>query len=216
MTLGPPENRTCTFRCIRLKQAAEVCWRLRPTIRSLLGLGRPRVHSPRPVAVASSLTVGSGLVVIVVFRGSPDHVSALSRPGTGPGIRPVIRDDFLEGSIIVSRFPAAFPPPAFAFWSSCSRPGVGPSLRSADRTRRSGPRRGFHVSHAQVATGVGALYIPGTTVLTQTGHDHQPASAASQRPVPAPRHNDPSERDSASLDINQGFKRFHPSGLPLA
>jgi hypothetical protein len=53
-------------------------------------------------------------------------------------------------------------------------------------------------------------------VLTRTGHDHQPASVASQRRVPTPRHDDPSERDSASRDINQGFKRFHPSGLPLA
>jgi hypothetical protein len=40
---------------------------LRPTIHSLLGMGRPRVHSPRPVAVASSLSVGSGLVVILSF-----------------------------------------------------------------------------------------------------------------------------------------------------
>jgi len=152
------------------------------------------------------------------LRGSPDHVSSLSRPGTRPGIRPVIHDDQLEALALLPWLPAAFRLPAFAFWSSCARRGVELSLRSADRPSRGtrGPRRGFHVSHAQAATGVGALYIPGTTVLIQTDHDHRPAPVASQRPVPTPRHHDPSERGSASRDINQGFKRFHPSGLPLA
>jgi hypothetical protein len=115
----------------------------------------------------------------------------------------------------VSRFPAAFPPPAFASWSSCSRRGTGPSSRSADRTQGSGPRRGFHVPHARATTGVGALYIPGTTVLTRTGHDHQPASAASQRHVPAPRHNH--HRCEAPLDeTSTRVQAIHPSGLPLA
>jgi hypothetical protein len=34
---------------------------------------------------------------------------------------------------MMSRFPAAFRPPAFASWSSCARWGTGPSLRSAYR-----------------------------------------------------------------------------------
>jgi hypothetical protein len=38
-----------------------------------------------------------GVIVDFSFRGSPDHVSSLSRPGTWPGIRPVIRDSRLEG-----------------------------------------------------------------------------------------------------------------------
>jgi hypothetical protein len=64
-------------------------------------------------------------------------------------------------------------------------------------------------------TGVGALYIPGTTVLVRAGHDHQPASAASQRQVPAPRHNHhPCE---ALLDeTSTRVQAIHPSGLPLA
>jgi hypothetical protein len=33
----------------------------------------------------------------------------------------------------LSRFPAVFPPPAFASWSSCSRRGIGRSSRSAYR-----------------------------------------------------------------------------------
>ena len=35
---------------------------------------------------------------------------------------------------MMSRFPAAFRPPAFASWSSCARRGTGPSLRSAYRS----------------------------------------------------------------------------------
>jgi hypothetical protein len=38
-----------------------------------------------------------------------------------------------EGPAMMSRFPAAFRPPAFASWSSCARWGAGPSLRSAYR-----------------------------------------------------------------------------------
>ena len=67
------------------------------------------------------------------LRGSPDHVSALSRPGTSPGIRPVVHGDQLEGLAQLPWFPAAFPPPAFASWSSCSRQGIGRSSRSAYR-----------------------------------------------------------------------------------
>jgi hypothetical protein len=81
------------------------------------------------------LSSGSGASVIFLFTGSPDRVSALSRPGTRPGIRPVIRSDRLEEAAIVSRFPVAFPLPAFASRSSCSRRGVGPPLRSAYRRR---------------------------------------------------------------------------------
>jgi hypothetical protein len=36
----------------------------------------------------------------------------------------------LEGTVILSRFPVAFPPPTFASWSSCSRRGAGSSSRS--------------------------------------------------------------------------------------
>ena len=70
--------------------------------------------------------------------GPPDHVSTLSGPGmcpypaSYPG-RPA------EGPAMMSRFPAAFRPPAFASWSSCARQGTGPSLRSAYRSLLPGP-----------------------------------------------------------------------------
>ena len=71
----------------------------------------------------------------------------------------------------------------------------------------SGPRRGYRVPHARAATGVGALYTPGTAVLIPTRGDYRPAPAASQRPVPAPRHT--SHRQGPRLTRHQrGFKPF--------
>jgi hypothetical protein len=86
------------------------------------------------------LSSGSGASVIFLLTGSPDRVGTLSRPGTRPGIRPVIQNDRLEEAAIASRFPVAFPLPAFASRSSCSRRGVGPSLRSAYRDTPKGAR----------------------------------------------------------------------------
>jgi len=79
---------------------------------------------------------------------------------------------------------------------------------------RFGPRRGFRVPHARAATGVGALYTPGTAVLFPADRGSRPALAASQRPVPAP----------GVLPIDRGplneastrVQAIRPSGLPLA
>ena len=104
------------------------------------------------VAVASNLSSGSGASVIFLLTGSPDRVSALSRPGTRPGIRPVIQDDCLEEAAIMSRFPAAFRLPAFRFsvirfppgnWAllAVGLPDMGPDLDgvTAFRTRELRP-----------------------------------------------------------------------------
>ena len=112
--------------------------------------------------------------------GSPDHVSALSRPGTRPGIRPVIHDDQLEGLVLLSWFPAAFPPPAFGLLVILSPPGSWAFLTVGLPAQWAGPRRGFRVSHARAAIGVGALSTPGTVVLILTAVALRPASAASQ------------------------------------
>ena len=115
------------------------------------------------------------------------------------------------------RFPAAFPLPALAFWSSCSRRGIGRSLRSPYQCarRRTGPRRGFRVSHARAAIGVGALSTPGTTVLALTGVAHRPAPAASQRRVPALRQDIASMRGSALRSITKGSRVFTRPIFPL-
>jgi hypothetical protein len=57
---------------------------------------------------ASNLSSGSGASVIFFSTGSPDRVSALSRPGTRPGIRPVIRHNRLEEPTIGRGFPSPF------------------------------------------------------------------------------------------------------------
>jgi hypothetical protein len=98
--------------------------------------GRPRVRSPRPRSRRLTCPLVRGVIVDFSFRGSPDHVSSLSRPSTWPGIRPVIRDDQLEALALLPWFPAAFRRPALASWSSCARRGIELSLRSADRSSR--------------------------------------------------------------------------------
>jgi hypothetical protein len=114
----------------------------------------------------------------------------------------------------LSRFPAAFRLPAFASRSSDSRRGIGPSLRSAYRPR-AGPRRGYHVPHARASTGVGAPSTPRTAVLSRLKSSPWPAPAASQRPVPAPRYNIPSN-EVPLHEASTRVQAIHPSGLPLA
>ena len=77
------------------------------------------------------------------LTGSPDRVSPLSRPGTGPGIRPVMRNGRLEGPrhhVPVScRLSAA----GVRFSVIRFPPGSRPSSRSAYRALPPGPRRGL-------------------------------------------------------------------------
>jgi len=113
--------------------------------------------------------------------------------------------------------PAAFPLPAFASWSSFSRPGDRRPSRSAHQPQRSGwTQTGFPPPHAQHTTREGALYSPGTGgalsgPATITGLN----PAHSQRDVPAPRHN---LHHCAALHTShhQWFTQIRPSGLPLA
>jgi hypothetical protein len=84
---------------------------------------------------ASNLSSGSGAPIIFLSTDSPDHVSALSRRTTRVRIRPVMRDDRPEEAAIPSRFPVAFPLPAFASWPSDARRGIRLSSRSAYRAR---------------------------------------------------------------------------------
>jgi hypothetical protein len=138
------------------------------------------------VVVASNLSSGSGGLVIFFSTGSPDRVSALSSPGTRPGIRPVIRKQPPGGGghpVLVSRRLSAtgirfsvirFPPRSWALLT------VG--LPSAPK-------------HARTSTGVTAFrtrelrpgWVPsiprGRRCSPRSGRTLQPAPAASQRPV---------------------------------
>ena len=153
---------------------------------------------------------------IVSVTGSPDRVSALPGPGTRPGIRPVIRHGQRRGPAIMSRFPAAFRPPAFASRSPCSRPGTGPSSRSAyrappgARTRTGFPR----FTPARYDRGGCPLYpgdggaLPGRMPCPAGACRFPAASPCTPQPHPTSgaTHHEASTRVHA----------IHPSGLPLA
>jgi len=135
---------------------------------------------------ASNLSVGSGVVVIFFCWA---HLTASARfrvraPGPVSGrLCTTIR---LEGRhiVVVSRCLSA----TGICFSVILRPPRNPALLTVGLPDQgSGPRRDFRVPHIRAAIGVGALCAPGTTVLIPDGATSRPASAASQRHVPAPR-----------------------------
>jgi len=143
------------------------------------------------VAATSNLSIGSGFIVSFSWWAHLTTSALFRTRARGPVSGQLCATISWKGPTVLPRFPVAFRLPALASWSSCSRRGVGLSLRSAYRLARgrAGPRRGFRVSHARAAIGVGALSTPGTTVLILTAVALRPASVASQRRVPKPRHN---------------------------
>ena len=117
-----------------------------------------------------------------------------------------------------SRFPAAFRPPAFASWASCSRQGIRLSLRSAYRQRPQGATGPDAVStfHThEIRAGSGALFTPEATVSTR--------SSMSPRPPSADFHGQPlclpgittRPGELPSRGINEGSFAFTQSALPL-
>jgi hypothetical protein len=177
---------------------------------------RPQVRSP-PRGAASNLSVGTSFVIIVSAQAHLTRVSPLSRPGIRPGIRPVIQEPLVRGprrAVSVScclsaagiRF-SGHPVPAR---------GVGPSSRSAYRHRhRSRTRRGFHVPHSRVTTGLGALSTPG-----DGGAHPGPDAVPGQR---LPHSNGmslhPAVTSHYGATIHEASTKvhaIHPSGLPLA
>ena len=148
----------------------------------------------------SSLSFGSGITSS--FTGSPDRVSPHSGRVTRARIRPVIQDDPLEGRTTVSRFPAAVRLPAFASRPSHSRRELSPP-QGRPTGQTAGPRRGYRVPHARVATGLGALSSPRTTVLIPAGARPQSASAAFSTASPCTPPQQPIMRVSASRGINE-------------
>ena len=179
---------------------------------------RPLVRSPRRPWPSRRLTCPSGSGASVIFS-SQAHLTASARfraRAPGPVSGRLSETDRLEEPTIMSRFPVAFRPPAFASRSSDSRRGVGPSSRSAYRTtQRPGPRRGYRVPHARAATGVGALYTPRTAVLIPA-EGRAPAGAcrstAASPFTPLPH---PIGRGSL-YEASTRVHAIHPSGLPLA
>ena len=88
----------------------------------------------------------------------------------------------------MSRFPAAFRPPAFASRSSDSRRGVGPSSRSAYRARGPDPDGVTTFRTHELRPGWVPPLPRGRRCSSRPRRVPRPAPAASQRPVPAPRY----------------------------
>jgi hypothetical protein len=118
---------------------------------------------------------------------------------------------------VLSRFPVAFRPPAFASRVIPIPPGeLGlPHSRLTARRHGGGPRRGYHLPPSRATTGLGALSPPGTGGAHRTGCRARPAPAASQRHVPTPRHHIP-PRGATIHEASMKVHAIHPSGLPLA
>ena len=103
----------------------------------------------------------------------------------------------------MSRFPAAFRLPAFASRSSDSRRGVGPSLRSADRTRSSGPRRGLPRSAR-------TSYDRGGCLLYPEDGDTHPAGPSSPTGACRFAATSPCTPPQPSIDARLCFTRHQP------
>jgi hypothetical protein len=166
------------------------------------------------MAAASSLSIGWGVVVIVVF-GVHLTTSAPFRAGS-PGS--------VSGRLSETAAWRARPScPGFPLRFRCRRWLFGHPVPARElgfphgrlTGPRAGPRRGFRVSHARAAIGVGALYPEDHGA--HPARSRSPASACritATRPYAPPQ--PPSMRSSALRGINQGFTRVRPSGLPLA
>jgi hypothetical protein len=154
------------------------------------------------IVVASNLSVGAGVIIIFAFwahltasapfrAGPPGPVSGQLSETTrwrgGPS-RPGFLPPFGYRHSLLGH-----PIPAGEF-----RPPHG---RPTGQT--AGPRRGYHVPHARVATGLGALCTPRTTVLVLAGARPQPASAAFSTASPCTPPQQPTMRSSPSRGINE-------------
>ena len=104
---------------------------------------------------------------------------------------------------MMSRFPVAFPLPAFASRSSDARRGVGLSSRSAYRPEGR-TSTGYRFPHVRAAAGVGASYTPRTAVLLPAEGRARSAPAALPRRVLRPRSKPSHPREALSYEASVG------------
>ena len=97
------------------------------------GAGRPQVHSPRPMVAASSLSIGSGRVVVFVFGAHLTTSARFRVRARVPVSGRLSTATSWRGWPSSRGFPLRLRRRHFASWSSCSRQGIGPSSRSAYR-----------------------------------------------------------------------------------
>jgi hypothetical protein len=109
-------------------------------------------------------------------------------------------------------FPAAFRPPAFASWASCSRRGFrSPHGRP---TGSAWTWRGCHVPHIRVTAGLGALFTPGPSVLSRPVLSLRPPLAPSSRGQALSPRSSSHLPGAIHYEASSRFTCVHPPGLP--
>jgi hypothetical protein len=211
---GPPQNRTCTFQRIRLKQAGEGPVARRRTIRSLSWSVSSAGPFTATLVAASNLSVGSGVVVIFA---SLAHLTASARfraraqaryPAGYPGRPPGGGDRHVPVPRCLSTTGVRFsvircPPGNWAFLTV----GLPATPAGAFRTSTGLPR-----SARTSCDRDGCPLYPGDAGA-HPGRGTCSAgacrSATARLFVPAPSH----RQGSASRGIDE-VHAVHPSGLP--
>jgi hypothetical protein len=157
-----------------------------PLVRSPQRCRPPRLVPPPPSVSPWRVTFPS----VLALQQCDFHRLTCSRqrtfvPGHGPGIRPVIRHDRLEGQSCVPLFPLRFRCRRSLLEHPIPAGGIGPSLRLGYRTEGSlsGPRRWLPRCARSRHDRGGCLLCPGTVVSTRLIGALQPPPAASQRLV---------------------------------
>jgi hypothetical protein len=103
------------------------------------------VEKLQPV-IASNLPFGSGDLGRLASTAHLPHVSALSRPGTRPGIRPVMQRPRRESRAHWRWFPAAFRRQPSLLGASCPARGFRPSYDRPTAPQAARTRAGFPCS----------------------------------------------------------------------
>ena len=148
-------------------------------------------------------------LVLIIFSGAHLATSARFRARAPGSVSGRLSTTISRRALIsCSWFPAAFRPPALAFWSSCSRRGIGLSLRSAYRPARGRTQTGFpRFARSSCDRGGCSLY-PGD----DGAHPDWPRSPAricrfsTARPCTPPQ--PPSNARLRMTRHQRGFKQF--------
>ncbi len=120
--------------------------------------------------------------------------------------------------MLSSRFPAAFRPPAFASWASCSRPGI--QLSSQLACRRASRRRppdpdGISTFHTHETRPDRASSLPRGRRCSYNHRDVRGRRLPPHNGRPLPPRCYPPTRDVMMTRHRQGFRVIRPLGLPF-
>ena len=124
--------------------------------------------APRQRRMIANLPFGSGDHDRIASPAHPPHVSALSRPGTRPGIRPVMPRPRRSTGQDGAGFPLPFGCRPWLLEASCPARGFRPSYDRPTAPADSADPSGVSMFRTrETRLGPGALFTPGTAVPTR-------------------------------------------------